>query len=53
MEHYREVMIALSDSGMKNRLKRPFGEEIMMTSFPESNKTSLSRKPCILDKKLV
>jgi len=28
------------------------GEEITVTSYPACNKTSLSRKPCILDKML-
>jgi len=30
----------------------PPGGEITMTSYPACNKTSLSRKPCIADKKL-
>jgi len=27
MEHYQEVMVALSESVMKNRLKRPLAEK--------------------------
>jgi len=102
IERYQEVIIALSESVIKNPLKRPLakksrwrhirlpikprylgnhasqiqscygtpsgnhsrsfrvrqenphgappGGEIMMTSYPACNKTSLPRKPCIPDK---
>jgi len=101
-ERYQEVMVALSEFVMKNRVKRPLasksrwrlaikarylgnhashvksyywsvsgsnghtfrihnekspealpGGEIMMTSYPACNKTSLYRKPCTPDKKLL
>jgi len=105
MDHYQEVMLAHSESVMKNRLKRllaknsrwrhmplaikprylgnhaseiksyyitlsgshgrcfrichekspegPRGGEITMTSYPDCNKTSLSRQPCIAHKTLL
>jgi len=105
MEHYQEVMVALSESVIKNILKRSLAEisrrrhirlakkprylgnhasqiksyyrtlsgsdgrsfrirqekslnappsgEMMMTSYPVGNETSLSRKPCIPDEKLL
>jgi len=106
MDHYQEVMLALSESVMKNRLNRPLAvksrwrhiwlaikslylgtmqpryksyywkairmswslfqnpswknhlksppiREITMTSHPACNKTSLSQKPCIADKKVI
>jgi len=105
MERYREVMVALLESVIRNRLKRPLAEDwrwrhirlakkphylanhasqikiyygtlsgshgrsyrirhgkspetppggkITMSSCPIGNKTSLSRKPCIADKKLL
>jgi len=105
MDHCQEVIVALSESVMKNRLKRPLADksrlrhirlvikprylgnhayqiksyygtlsgshscsfrmrhekspeappskEITMMSYPIGNKTSLSRKPCIPDKKLL
>jgi len=105
MEHNQEVMVALSESVMKNRVKRPLASksrwrliwlaikarylgnhvlqiksyfwslsgsnghsfrihhkkspeappdgEIMMTSYPAGNKTSLYLKPSIPDKKLL
>jgi len=53
MERYWEVMVAFSEFVMKNRVKRPPGGGLTMTSFPVGNKTSLSRKPCIADKKLL
>jgi len=53
MKRYQEVMVALSKSVMKNRLNAPPGGEITMTSYPVGNKTSLSQKPCIPDKKLL
>jgi len=46
-------MIALSESVMKNRVKRPPGGEILMKSYPAGNKTSLYRKPCIPDRQLL
>jgi len=52
MERDREVMVALTESVMENRLKRPSGGKITMTSYPACNKTSLSRKPCIPDTNL-
>jgi len=104
MRRYQEVMVALPESVIKNRLKCPLAEksrwrhirlatkprylgnyatqkkryygslsgsharsfrichekspevhpsaEITMTSYPACNKTSLSRKPCIPDKKI-
>jgi len=53
-ERYLEVMDALSEVVIKNRLKRPRqGGGLTMTSYPVGNKTSLSRKPCIADKKIL
>jgi len=46
MERYQEIMVALSESVKKMRGAPP-GGEIMMTSYPACNKTSLSRKRCI------
>jgi len=43
MGDYQEVMIAFSESVMKNRLKRTHSGEITMTSYPVGNKTLLSR----------
>jgi len=37
----------------ENSLEAPPSGEITITSYPACNKTSLSRKPCILDKKLL
>jgi len=48
MKRYQEVMVALSESVLKFRRKRPLAE-MMVMSYPASNKISLSRKPCILD----
>jgi len=53
MERHQEVMVALSKSVMKNRVLRPPGGEITTLKYPVGNKTSLSRKPCIADKKLL
>jgi len=50
MEHYQEVMVALSDSGHKNLPEAPPRNEITITSYPACNETSLSRKPCTQDK---
>jgi len=36
----------------ENSPEAPLGGEITMTSYPVGNKTSLTRKPCIPDKKL-
>jgi len=49
MVRYQEVMVALTESVMKNRLK-PHGGKITMTSYLACNKISLSRKPCIPEK---
>jgi len=53
MEHYQEVMVALSDSVKKISRKRPPSVEITMTSNSACNETSLFWKPCILDQMLV
>jgi len=52
MKRYQEVMVALSESVIKIT-EAPPGGEIIMTSYPACNKTSLSQKPCIADKKLL
>jgi len=49
MDRYLEVMVTLSEC--VNRLKRAPWQRLTMTSYPVGNKTSLSRKPCITDKK--
>jgi len=38
MEHYQAVMVTLSESVMKNRVKRPLGGQITMTSYPACKK---------------
>jgi len=50
MEHYQEVLVALSESVMKNRVKpwRPNHDDVIFSL----QKTSLSRKPCFTDDKL-
>jgi len=53
MDRYQEVMVALTEFVMENRLKRPPGDKITMTSYSACNKTSLPRKPCIPDKNLL
>jgi len=67
MEHYQEVMDALSESVVIDESREaPPGVEItmsliwlaikaqiMMTSYPAGNKISFYRKPCIPDKKLL
>jgi len=53
MEHFQEVMVALSESCMKKVRAAPPGGGLTMTSYPVGNKTSLSRKPYITDKKLL
>jgi len=53
MERYQEVMVAFSESVMKLLPEAPPGREITMTLYPPCNDTSLSRKPCIADKKLI
>jgi len=53
MEHYQEVMVALSESVIKKSPEAPPGGQITMTSYPACKKTLLSRKPCIPDKKLL
>jgi len=50
MEHYQEVMVALSESVMKNCVKRPC---LTITSYPVGNTTSLSRKSCMVAKMLL
>jgi len=46
-------MIALSESVMKFRRKRPLAEKSRWLHYPACNETSLSRKPCITDKTLL
>jgi len=53
MERYLGVMVAVSESVMKNRVKAPPGRGLTMTSYPIGNKTPLSHKPCVADKKLL
>jgi len=51
MEHFQEVTVALSESVMKNRVKRPWrpNPDDVISGL---QKTSLSRKPCFTDEKL-
>jgi len=49
---YEEVMVALSESVVKNRQKRPLAEKSRSRHI-RCNKTLLSRKPCIPDKMLL
>jgi len=51
MEHYQEVMIALSECVMKNRGMRPWwpNHDDVIAGL---QKTSLSRKPCFTNEKL-
>jgi len=46
-------MVTLSESVMKYSLMRPLAEKLRWKSYPDSNKTSLYRKPSITDKKLL
>jgi len=55
MERYKEVMVAFSEIRIRHEKSPetfPSGE-ITMTSYPVGNKTSLSRKPCISNKKFI
>jgi len=51
MERDQEVTVDLQNPSWKSLEAPPGGCMIMITSYTASNKTSLSRKPCIADKK--
>jgi len=51
MVHYQEVMVVLSESVMKIRLKRPLAAKSRGRHIRLAN-TSLCRKPCFTDEKL-
>jgi len=52
VERYQEVMAGRSFRIRHEQLREvPPGGEITITSYPACNKTSLSRKPCMADKK--
>jgi len=53
MDHYQEIMLALSESVTKKSPEAQPGGGQTMISYPACNITSLSRKPFIADKKLL
>jgi len=53
MERYQEVMVALSESVIKHRLKRPLAEKSRWPHIRLSLWPRFLRKPCIPDKKLL